>query len=406
MGHSRLHRPRVSRETRLLLNTAFVAIMALWILARIRFPDRPATTPVQPLLTQLGARARLEDLAADIAQLRPRVEPLLVGPALRIRNDAALVLIDIEGRDTPAGPLLGLDPASGLAVVQAPFLPAPPPVPWTPADPQQARYFVAADASMGSLALQPVFIGSLVPTSTALWSDPVWLLPSSAGLSAGTFVFTTDGLLAGLVIDLDGRRAMVPGRLLLEEADRLAEPAAAPADTGISVQALTPAVARATGASSGVVVTWVDPRGPAAAVLSIGDVLEVVDGAPVTTPLDWQARARRATAGRPLSIDLRRNGEIQQVALVPAQREPADVQTLGLTLRNVPGTGSLVAEVQPGSAADRAGLRAGDVIPLAGNVRTPTPAAVRRVFDGSAADEPMLVAYTRGDTHGVTALEK
>src|SRR5688500_5539673 len=99
LGHA--HRPRVSRETRLLLTTALVAVMTLWGLARVRFPDRPPPpNPVAPILTQLAARPALDDLAGEVAALRPRVEPLLVTvpgarhPALRIAADVAAVLVD------------------------------------------------------------------------------------------------------------------------------------------------------------------------------------------------------------------------------------------------------------------------------------------------------------------------
>ena len=130
MNHGLARRPRVSRETRLLLTTALLSVVALWILARIRFPDQPAGTPVQPLLTQLASRPALDSLASEIAQLRPRLEPLMVGSALRVREDAAVTLLDnlSEG-------VLGADPVSRLALVSAPFLPAPPPVPWNPRDP-------------------------------------------------------------------------------------------------------------------------------------------------------------------------------------------------------------------------------------------------------------------------------
>ena len=57
--------------------------MALWVLARVAFPDRPPPkNPVQPLLTQLTPRPTFADLASEIAALRPRVAPMIVaGPA-------------------------------------------------------------------------------------------------------------------------------------------------------------------------------------------------------------------------------------------------------------------------------------------------------------------------------------
>jgi hypothetical protein len=73
-----LRRSRISRDTRLLLLTACIAVAALWVLARLRFPERPVTAnPIPPLLTQLAPRASLEDLASEVAQLQPFVVPLL-----------------------------------------------------------------------------------------------------------------------------------------------------------------------------------------------------------------------------------------------------------------------------------------------------------------------------------------
>lgn len=412
MDQSRPYRPRVSRETRLLLITALIALMALWALARIRFPDQPAAaTPVQPLLTQLGAKGRFEDLAGQIAELRPRLEPLMVGAALRIRSDAALILLDPSispPRATSHEQVAGFDPASGLAVVRAPFLPAPPPVPWTPGNPEQPRYLFAIDASTGALALQPVLVGSMVQTSSPLWPDAIWLLPAGTGLVPGSFVFTTDALLAGLVVDLEGRTAIVPGPVLLAEANRLlAAGDHVPGEFGFEVQALTPAVAKATGAATGVVVTWVDPDGPSADTLTAGDVLEAVDGEALSSPLQWRAREARMPAGGAVTVRFRRGDAVQDVPLAaaPARAAPA-VTTLGLTLRSVPGTGSLVAEVETDSIAERAGLRAGDIITMAGEAKAPSPAGVRRTYERAPAGTAILVGFIRSGSHAVTALEK
>jgi hypothetical protein len=108
MNHGLARPPRVSRETRLLLTTALLAVVALWVLARIRFPDQPAGTPVQPLLTQLAPRPAFDNLASEIAQLRPRIEPLLIGSALRIRDDAAVTLLDSRWQQIDG--VVGVDP--------------------------------------------------------------------------------------------------------------------------------------------------------------------------------------------------------------------------------------------------------------------------------------------------------
>ena len=402
-------RPRVSRETRLLLTTALLAVGVLWMLARVRFPDQPApANPVQPLLTQLAARPRHSELAAEIAQLRSRLEPLLAGPGLRVRNDAALALLDAGDRAEAVRreDVLSADRASGLALLRTPFLPAPPPVQWNPGDLGEPQYLVAADASTGMLSLRPVFVGALTPIESPIWPDEVWALPPATGVRPGWFVFTTDGLLAGLVVEEAGRPAMVPGRVLLAEADRLlATPAGVPGGFGIDVQALTAAVAKATGAPAGVVVTWVDPDGPAAAGLMVGDVLESAGDAPLPTPIHWAVRVARTSAGEQLTVRVRRSGQLSAVVLIASEaaQPPAG---LGLELRAAPGTGSLVTDLRRGSAADRAGLRTGDLITRAGDTTAPPPAAVRRAFDRTAAGAAMLVAYVRAGAPAVTAIEK
>jgi hypothetical protein len=73
------YRPRVSRETRLLLTAGVMAVAALWLLARIRFPERPVTpNPVPSVLSQLASGPKYDDLAGEIAQLHARLQPSLL----------------------------------------------------------------------------------------------------------------------------------------------------------------------------------------------------------------------------------------------------------------------------------------------------------------------------------------
>ena len=79
METSSPYRPRVSRETRLLLTAGVMAVAALWLLARIRFPERPVTpNPVPSVLSQLASGPTYDDLAREIAQLHARLQSSLL----------------------------------------------------------------------------------------------------------------------------------------------------------------------------------------------------------------------------------------------------------------------------------------------------------------------------------------
>src|SRR5687767_126140 len=79
METSSPYRPRVSREPRLLLTAGVIAVAALWLLARIRLPDRHVTlNPLPSVLSQLASGPVFDDLAGEVAQLHPRLQPSLL----------------------------------------------------------------------------------------------------------------------------------------------------------------------------------------------------------------------------------------------------------------------------------------------------------------------------------------
>lgn len=428
METSSPYRPRVSRETRLLLTAGVLAVAALWLLARIRFPERPVTpNPVPSVLSQLASGPKYDDLAGEIAQLQTRVQPSLLAlnvpsatlgslqishwtAAIRLRDDLAVTLVppgsNREGWNDAT--ILAYDAASGLAVARVPPVPTSPPVPWTPRQPQQSRYLVASDVSPDGVSLRPVFVGSLDPIDSPLWSEPLWAVPGRTDLAPGSFLFTSSAEFAGLVIAYGRGLAIVPGGTVLAEADRLLATPPGPAGTiGIEVQDLTPPVASVTGAPVGVVVTWVDADGAGRGQLMAGDVIEAVDGRALATRQHWDVRVARLSVGETLALHVRRRGELREVALVASAPpvQPAS-RSLGLTLRRRTGIGAEVVRVEQGSAADRAGLAVGDVITLVAAVPAPTPAQVMRSFTSVPEGQRVMIAVTRGDAHHVTTLER
>jgi hypothetical protein len=422
------YRPRVSRETRLLLTAGVLAIATLWLLARVRFPERPVTpNPVPSVLGQLARGPNYDDLAGEIAQLQTRLEPSLLAlelrppalassqtvqrtAAIRLRDDLAVMLVQPGSKSEQwnDGTIVARDPASGLAIARVP-LPgsATPPIPWAPRQPQQARYLVASDVSRAGVSLRPVFVGSLDPIASPLWSEPIWAVPGRTDLVSGSFLFTSSAELAGLVMPHGGGLAIVPGGTVLAEADRLLSVAPGPSGTlGLEVQALTPPVAAATGALAGVVVTWIEAEG-AREQLMAGDVIEAVDGLALASRQAWEVRVARLRVGETLTLRVRRRGELREVRLTAGAPVPRpDRPSLGLTLRARARIGAEAVRVDSGSAAERAGLTAGDVITQVGELSAPTPAQVLRSFASIGQGQRVLVAVTRGDAHFVTTLER
>ena len=429
METSSPYRPRVSRETRLLLTAGVLAVAALWLLARIRFPERPVTpNPVPSVLSQLDGGPKYDALAEEIAQLHAHLQPSLLAleapsavlgslqksrrtTAIRLRDDLAVTLVPSGSNREQWNDvtILVRDAASGLAVVRVPIsVTTSPLVPWTPRRSQQAHYLMASDSSPEGVSLRPAFVGSLDPIDSPLWLEPLWAVPGHTDLAVGSFLFTNSSELAGLVITYRGGLAIVPGGTVLAEAERLlATPPGPPGAIGIEVQDLTPALASVTAASVGVVVAWVDPNGAGTEPLMAGDVIEAVDGRALATRQHWDVRVARLSVGETLNLRVRRRGEVRHVALLanaPAAQPPS--RSLGLALRARTKVGAEVMRIDRGSAADRAGLALGDVITLVAEVSAPTPAQVFRSYTSMGQGERVIVAVTRGDVHFVTTLER
>lgn len=305
MDTQRQARPRIARETRLLLVTVLISLAALWALARIRFPDRPASpNPVPPLLTQLAVPFAFSDLATEIARTEARVMPSLVtvplppprtAVALRVADGLGATWLDVSDGSVGSGSahetsLVAYDRVTGLALVSIPraSTTALPVSSSTPERLDRPRYLVASGVTLGNISLRPVFVGRLAST-TRPWLGDIWAVPSATAVAPGDFVFTTTGDLVGLVTAQPGVTAIVPGDVLLREIDRLrAEPPRATAWLGVDVQALTPALVSATGTSTGVMIVSVDPDGPAAKALAVMDVVEAIGDQPIAGPEDWR----------------------------------------------------------------------------------------------------------------------
>jgi hypothetical protein len=427
-------RPRVSRETRLLLVTVGLAAVALWVLDRVRSFDAVApgvAESAQPLLRPLLGRPAIDELSIDLARLDARIRPwvttvMLPGggmpprtaAAVRLRDTLAIAFIPDGGEvpdsrtslvahDRPTGLTVfrvgdgsaAPSPAQGLAVSTAELSSAP-------------RYLLSVDAYSGTVSVRPQLLSGLTVRPSPAWRGTVWALPPGSGATPGSLLFTTAAELAGAVVD-DGKvLSLVPAPMLVAEVDRLMSRAgASPGTLPVEVENLSPAVGTLVGVEWGVVITWTNPADDSE-ILQSGDVVQAVNGEPVRSVEEWWARVHRLYAGDEVRLSVARGGDLRDVRVTasPAQRvAAADAEStasqagagLGLAMRPVPGLGTAVVSVAAGSRAAAAGLAPDDLISRAGDVQAPSPAQLRQAF----AQGPVLLSVTRGSRHHVLVLQ-
>jgi S1-C subfamily serine protease len=275
------------------------------------------------------------------------------------------------------------------------------------------RYLIAAEVASGRLVLRPLFVSGLLAVSSPLWGGELWRLPEGLSVKPGTFLFTTQGALAGLAVAESDGIALVPAALLSQSAKRLLQQRQRePGHLGISVERLTPSLRAATGATHGVIVTSVDGAGPSANVIRPTDIIADVNDQPVDTLEHWRAIVERLAPGEAVHFGISRAGAFENVvvtAVGDADAQPAVAgrpAALGARFRTVPNRGAEVISVEAHSVAAQAGIRTGDLITTFGPVDRPTPAQLLDAFRSLEEGRAVLVAVSRGDEHQVLALTK
>ena len=421
-------RSSISRETRLLLTIALVATSTLWVLARLRFPERASTpNPVTPVLAQLSPPDAFEDIATSLNQLRGRLAPSLLrvevgapgsqavgtSTALRFRDHLAVLLLPDASAtvalESVAFAEVGRDRASGLAVLRIPEAEFAPVAVSVLRRPEAARILIAAVALGDTVTLRPLLVDALSPVDDPIWGGTVWALPEHVRVEPGTFLFSVDGALVGVSTRSERSDIVVPIGIVSTLVDQLvADPSRGAGRVRIDVEPLTPALALATGVPGGLVVTWVDPKGPAAELVKPTDVIVSLDGSSHPSLAVWTARTERLAAGQIVTMAIRRGDqdiEVRVTASDAAGAAARQEQSLGLTMRAVPRVGVQVTGVAPQSAAAAAGIEIGDVVTRFGAFEQPSVRQIGRAY-ASAADRPLVAAVTRGERHLVVAIEK
>jgi S1-C subfamily serine protease len=417
-------RPDSRRETRLLVVTITVSIAMLLILARFRFPQTPTRTlePAPAPLERLAARATYDELAQIMASLQARIAPVveviplqdrghagyLVAP--RVAGNRAIGIIEknAELGALPSGlSVLSRDDERGVIVLQseAPGLVAS----FRDALTAGPRYVAAVQGTPLGAVARPVYVGrtDLIPSPG--WSDAVISVAAvQQNLPPGTAIFSLDAVFIGLVSGTNGATTVLPASLLQQLAESATAAPEIRASLGIEVQALTPDLARASGAQAGVMVVRADPTVQGAEAVHSGDVIVSIDDVPITTVRGFTRVSEHRTPGSAVTLSIVRLGKPLTVSVTArnAADAPAAQQDLGAVLRTVSGAGVEIISVRPGSPAERSGLLRTDLVTAVNGQPAADARALQRAFGAAPSGTALLLTVQRAGSERVLAVEK
>jgi hypothetical protein len=420
------------KETRLLLVTIVVSVGVLLLLARFRFPDQPVGQAVESApapLERLAARAAYDELASVMSELERRIAPRVAtlrvqsedgraGVALgpRLAPDRAVALLAPDQRFvglTTQEPfeVLSRDPSNGVVVIRVPAVDDSAVTVRAPAARPGPRFVAVLEHSSAGPILKPVYVGRMELTKDGETGGPLLVLHGlQPTIAPGSAIFSLDAVFLGLVRTAGETTMVVPADALrsMSESGPVKDGPRG-GSFGIELGALTPALARATSAKNGAVVVHVTPGGPNDGILQDGDVIQMLDGAPVMTPASVRDAERGRSPGSSVSATVIRRGSplelmlrIGESGVMPAP--PGNSH--GFAGRNVSGAGIEVVKVETGGSAARAGLQRGDLIVSIDGEPARDLAELTRRYRALTAGQAMLLGVVRPDGRLVLALEK
>ena len=175
---------------------------------------------------------------------------------------------------------------------------------------------------------------------------------------------------------------------------------------GLEVQDVTARVAKALGvpAGQGAVVTSVTPGTPAdVAGVRVGDVVDTLDGKAVRSAQDVRNAEGLLPLDTSVQLTVSRGGQTRQVSakiepekLASVEGSAIDPRLAGVVFSDLAGDqrndgafGAAITSVKKGSAADAAGLRAGDIVVGVGQRQVANIKALR-TFGGGQARQLLL----------------
>jgi len=340
-----------------------------------------------------------------------------------------------DGRFLPAK-LLGRDPATDLAVVKIEATGLTP-----------AKFADSDNARVGEWTVaigSPFGLGYTVTTGVLSAKGRGGLgmnqiedyLQTDASINPGNSggpLCDLDGRVLGINTMIVGRGAgigfAVPSNLARRAAEQIVKKGRVERSwIGVGIQDLTPELAGAMKVDSraGVLVNSINADGPAAkANIKPGDIIAAVAGKKVTDGRELVREVIAHDVGQTVQLEIIRDGKKYGTNMtltarpepsappLPVQQQGVPQSGLGLSVRDVTpqqaaqlGLPSkplpIVTSISPGSAADRAGLKPGDVIVEADGIQDPTS---NQLAD-AAKDGQLLVRVRRREASFYAAMKK
>jgi len=155
---------------------------------------------------------------------------------------------------------------------------------------------------------------------------------------------------------------------------------------------------------SGVVVAEVEAGSPGAqANLVRGDVINTVNGTAVMTGMELRELIHNKTGPEPLTLRVTHGDVVREVQVSLAEggeeKSPEDRNRLGVTV----DPAVVVAEVVPGTPAEKAGLNRGDIINTVNGVSVVTGVQLRQMIQELGEFAEVALRFTRaGEGHEAT----
>jgi serine protease Do len=251
--------------------------------------------------------------------------------------------------------------------------------------------------------------GRVVGVNTAIFS------PSGGSVGIGFAI--PSNMVKTIVADLERSGHVTRGYIGVA-----AQPVSVEMAKALHLPAHAPASAGLTG-GNGALVASVEPNSPAAkAGIQPGDVIQAVDGKPVATPRDLAVDVANVKPGSAAKLDLIRNGSAQSISVDTAtlqadaganagSGEQTGQASVGVQLAeispemrnelNLPSRvhGAVVAQVQPGSPAEAAGIRQGDVIVGVGTHAVNSPEEAVNAIHNEVRNDKALALRIIRDGH-------